>query len=80
MPLKKYIKGNKKPKPIWMTHRALSLVQMKRKVIAKYKDDDNPAVRKIATRATNEIKKPRGVLRGNLRKILNKIKNPSLHI
>ena len=58
VPLRKY-KGCGKHKPIWMTHKAASLVQKKRKVYAKYKNNDHPAVRKIVAKSTKEIKKAR---------------------
>ena len=51
--------GAKKGKPIWMTHRVVKLVKNKRKVFAKYKDKDHPAVRKINKQAKKEVKKAR---------------------
>ena len=56
---KKYVpvsatkKGRKKP--IWMTHKAIKLVLKKRKVYAKYKDKNHPAVKKVNREATAEV-------------------------
>jgi len=47
----------KKRKPIWMTHKVVKLVTKKRRVYAKYKDKDHPAVRRIANKSMKEIKK-----------------------
>ena len=46
-----------KRKPIWMTHKAVKLITNKRKVYAKYKDRDHPAVRRSDKKATKEVKK-----------------------
>ncbi len=53
----KRTKNYGKRKPIWMTHKAVKLTTNKRKVYAKYKDKDHPAVRKSAKKATKEVKR-----------------------
>jgi len=42
-------------KAIWMTHRAWKMVAKKRKVFAKYKDRDHPAVRTVNKKTTKAI-------------------------
>jgi len=58
IPLKKIRKvRGKKVKPIWMTNKALSMLEGKVKFTKKYKNNDHPAVKAANRSVTKEIKK-----------------------
>jgi len=56
IPMKK-IRPNKWKKPVWMSYKALKCVRKKRKVFAKYKDKDHPAVKRANQISEKEFSK-----------------------
>jgi len=52
----KKIQVNKRKKAIWLTHKALTLLQKKHKAYARYKDTRHPAYMKAAGAAHEEVK------------------------
>jgi len=53
----KRIRPNKRKKPAWMSYKALKCVRKKRKVFAKYKDKDHPAVKWVNQISEKELSK-----------------------
>ena len=49
------VHGNRSRKAIWMTNRAMNMVAKKRKVFAKYKDRNHPAVREVNRKTTKAL-------------------------
>src|SRR5664279_566092 len=47
----------KNKKAFWLTYKEKNLVLKKRKVFAKYKDKDHPAVRQINKKVSKEVKR-----------------------
>ena len=57
MPIKVSACPQKFKKPVWISHKAVKLVKMKRKVYRRYKDTFHPAVRAANSEAQKELRK-----------------------
>ena len=57
VPIKVSACPQKFKKPVWMSHKAVKLVKMKRKVYRRYKDTSHPAVRAANSKAQKELRK-----------------------
>jgi len=51
------LKSKQTFKPIWMTNRTLKLVQRKRRIYSKYKNNDHPACKQANIEARKELRK-----------------------
>ena len=51
--------GDRKKKPIWLTHKAISAVRAKHEVYRKYKRADHPAYVKAEKKAKDEVESAR---------------------
>jgi len=80
IPFKESRSIKKAHKLMWMTNKALRLVQQKRKLFSKYKKSYHTAMKSGCRAAKAKICKARKIFRKKLQKILKWIKKVLFHL
>ena len=76
----KKIQVNKRKKAIWLTHKALRLVQKKHKAYARYKDTRHPAYMKAARAAHEAVKAAKSKFESKLAANIKNDTKSSMHM